>query len=114
MNLARIKAMADAAGGWMNDAEGLLLYQLARKCSGKGVIVEIGLWKGRSTIWLGHGLRDGCWVKIYVVDSHTGSLEHYRDANCVWTFDEFQQNIRDAGVDDVVVLHVDFSINAAR
>ena len=59
MNLARIKAQADAAGGWMNDAEGLLLYQLARKCSGKGVIVEIGSWKGRSTIWLGHGSRDG-------------------------------------------------------
>jgi len=42
MNLTRIKALAGAAGGWMNDAEGFLLYQLARKCSGRGAIVEIG------------------------------------------------------------------------
>ena len=53
MNLATTRALADAAGGWLNEAEGLLLYRLARNCSGKGVIVEIGSWKGRSTIWLG-------------------------------------------------------------
>jgi predicted O-methyltransferase YrrM len=114
MNLTRIKALADAAGGWMNDAEGFLLYQLARKCSGRGAIVEIGSWKGRSTIWLGHGSRDGCGIRIHAVDPHTGSPEHQRDASQVWTFDEFQQNILAAGVDDVVVPHVDFSVNAAR
>ena len=107
--------MAESAGGWLNDAEGSLLYRLACNCTGKGVIVEIGSWKGRSTIWLGHGSRDGRQVKIHAVDPHTGSPEHHQnEANRVWTFDEFQQNIRAAGVDDVVVPHVDYSVNAAR
>ena len=114
MNLAGIKALAEAAGGWMSEPEGLLLYQLARNCSGKGVIVEIGSWKGRSTIWLGHGSCAGRRVKIHAVDPHTGSPEHQNEANRVWTFDEFQQNLRTAGVNDVVVPHVDFSVNAAR
>jgi predicted O-methyltransferase YrrM len=115
MNLAKTRALADAAGGWLNAAEGLLLYRLARRCSGRGVIVEIGSWKGRSTIWLGHGSHDGRQVKIHAVDPHTGSPEHQGgDAKPVWTFDEFQQNIRAAGVHDVVVPRVDFSVNAAR
>ncbi len=109
MNLARIKAMADAAGGWMNDAEGLLLYQLARKCSGKGVIVEIGSWKGRSTIWLGHGSRDGRRVKIHAVDPHTGSPEHQGDVvNAAREFNEPIEFIFIDGLHDYGSVKADF------
>src|SRR5437870_10215952 len=110
MNVARIKAHVDAVDGWLNYGEGRLLYQLARGCSGKGAIVEIGSWKGKSTIWLGHGSHDGRRIKIHAVDPHTGSPEHLGKSRRVWTFEEFQQNIKAAGVDDVIVPHVDYSV----
>ena len=37
--------------GWLTEEEGTLLYHLAKKCR-KGVIVEIGSWMGKSTLWL--------------------------------------------------------------
>jgi predicted O-methyltransferase YrrM/glycosyltransferase involved in cell wall biosynthesis len=100
--------------GWLNVAEGRLLFRLARKCSGQGVIVEIGSWKGKSTIWLGHGSHAGRKVRIHAVDPHTGSPEHGGKSRHVWTFEEFQQNIKAAGVDDVIVAHVDHSVTAAQ
>ena len=45
--------------GWHTDTNGGLLYTLAKKCRGDGVIVEIGSWKGRSTSWLGLGSKAG-------------------------------------------------------
>src|SRR5260221_13333110 len=76
MNIAHIKGQADAVDGWLNEAEGCLLYRLARECSGKGDIVEIGSWKGKLTILLGHGSHDGRRAKIHPVDPDTGSPDH--------------------------------------
>lgn len=89
--------------GWLSDAEGELLYELARGCRGRGVIVEIGSWKGKSTIWLAKGSQAGNRVKVYAVDPHTGSSEHRESAGGVWTFDEFKKNISNAGVDGLVI-----------
>ncbi|MEW6306713.1 MAG: class I SAM-dependent methyltransferase [Verrucomicrobiota bacterium] len=114
MNLDRIKTQVDAVEGWLNDAEGRLLYRLARNASNAGVIVEIGSWKGKSTIWLGHGSHDGPNVNVHAIDPHTGSPEHHQNSRLVWTFDQFQQNIKTAGVDDVIVPHVDFSTKVAQ
>jgi predicted O-methyltransferase YrrM len=58
--------------GWLTDAEGELLFNLAKSCSGKGVIVEIGSWKGKSTIWMARGSQAGHGVKIYAIDPHEG------------------------------------------
>lgn len=79
------------------DREGKLLYKLARKCK-QGVIVEIGSWKGRSTIWLAKGAS----VKVYAIDPHVGTDTH-QHAGCANTYDEFIKNIVRAGVGDVVV-----------
>ena len=43
--------------GWLSDEEAVALYELAKDCTGRGVIVEIGSFKGRSTICLGLGSR---------------------------------------------------------
>jgi predicted O-methyltransferase YrrM len=99
--------------GWLNRTEGRLLFRLAKQCTGRGAIVEIGSWKGKSTIWLAHGSREGSQVKIHAIDPHTGSPEH-QGAGHVWTFTEFQRNIEMAGVQDLVVPHVDFSEAVAR
>jgi predicted O-methyltransferase YrrM len=114
VNLEKIKSQTEGVEGWLNEAEGRLLHRLARKCSGKGVVVEIGSWKGKSTIWLGHGSRDGRNVKIHAIDPHTGSPEHGGTNRHVWTFEQFQKNIQSAGVDDVIVPHVDYSVTAAQ
>ena len=114
MNWTDIENKVDAVEGWLNLHEGRLLYRLARNCTGRGVIVEVGSWKGKSTIWMGLGSQAGHNVEIHAVDPHTGSTEHWKSLGRVWTFDEFRANVKAAGVDDVVVPHVDFSTTAAK
>lgn len=102
MDLSSIKKFTDKTEGFLHDAEGQLLYKLAKQCTGKGVIVEIGSWKGKSTIWLAKGSLAGKKVKIYAIDPHTGSKEHRIKINKLNTFTEFKQNIKKANVEKIV------------
>ena len=78
--------------GWLSAEEGETLYDLARACTGRGVIVEIGSFKGRSTICMGLGSRDGGGVPVYAIDPGHG-----------WKrFAEFRANIARAGLDELV------------
>ena len=56
---ARVKPLIADVPGWLTDEEGEALFELARSCTGKGVIVEIGSWKGKSTVCLGLGSQSG-------------------------------------------------------
>jgi MMP 1-O-methyltransferase len=101
--------------GWLTAGEGEFLFSLAKRCSGSGVIVEIGSWKGRSTVYLGAGSKEGSGVPVYAVDHHTGSSEHRETTNGgIWTFDEFMENMRNAGLDGTVIPVVRESEDAAR
>ncbi len=99
--------------GWLTDREGEALFRLARDYGRLGAVVEIGSWKGRSTIWLACGQRAGAGGKVVAIDPHTGSTEH-QTAEGVWTFDEFQRNVSAAGVADLVEPLVMTSREAAR
>ncbi|MBI2278903.1 MAG: class I SAM-dependent methyltransferase [Candidatus Brennerbacteria bacterium] len=102
-------------GGWLTEAEGLSLYNAAKKIKHGNVVVEIGSWKGKSTICLGNGSKDGNKVKIFAVDPHIGSSEHQKMFNNkVDTFEEFKQNINRAGIAEFVEPIRDTSENAAR
>ena len=94
--------------------EGRLLYKLAKECTGKGVIVEIGSWRGYSTICLAKGSQDGKWVKVYAVDPHTGSDIHRQMYGSVNTFNEFIGNITIAGVKDIITPLVMTSEDATK
>ena len=94
---ARARAAAAAVDGWLNEAQGAALFDAAAGCSGRGAIVEIGSWKGRSTIWLGHGARLA-GQPVFAVDPH----EQSREDPSAQTLEEFTGNIRRAGVADVV------------
>lgn len=60
--------------GWLSDHEALLLYNLALKAP-EGAIVEIGSWKGKSTVCLGIGRKESGRIgKVYAVDPHKGEL----------------------------------------
>ena len=89
--IARLRALIADIPGWLTDEEGEALYDLASRCTGRGVIVEIGSWKGKSTTCLGLGSRAGSNVPIYAVDPHAD----YR-------FGEFKANIERAGIADLV------------
>jgi hypothetical protein len=70
----QVKPLIADVPGWLTDEEGEALYELARGCTGKGVIVEIGSWKGKSTICLGRGSQAGASVPIYAIDPHEYDL----------------------------------------
>jgi predicted O-methyltransferase YrrM len=86
-----VKPLIAHVPGWLTDEEGEALYELAKQCTGRGVIVEIGSWKGKSTICLGLGSRAGSSVRIYAIDPHAD----YR-------FGDFKQNVDRAGIGDLV------------
>ncbi len=79
--------------------EGELLYKLAMKP--KGVIVEIGSWKGYSTIWLAKGSQSGRKVLVYAIDTFEGDIHKFVTGEGE-TFCEFSNNIKRARVLDVV------------
>jgi MMP 1-O-methyltransferase len=86
-----VKPLIAEVPGWLTDEEGEALYDLARACTGAGVIVEIGSWKGKSTICLGRGSLAGAAVPIYAIDPHAD----YR-------FGDFKANVDRAGITDLV------------
>jgi predicted O-methyltransferase YrrM len=90
-DFAPVKELIKDVPGWLSDEEGEALYELARDCTGRGVIVEIGSWKGKSTICLGLGSRAGSCVPIFAVDPHAD----YRHG-------AFKDNIERAGIADLV------------
>lgn len=81
--------------------EAKLLYKLAKQS--KGNIVEIGSWKGYSTIWLAKGSLSGNKNSVYAIDPHTGSAIHHKMYGKIDTFNEFMKNINDSGVDNIVI-----------
>lgn len=100
--------------GWLTVEEGELLYRLARACAGRGAIVEIGSFKGKSTIWLAKGALAGARAKVVAIDPHTGSEEHRRGDHALWTYDDFLANLRRAGVEEAVIPLVTTSAEAAN
>jgi predicted O-methyltransferase YrrM len=102
----------------ITNKEGEFLYNTAKNCKGQGVILEIGSWKGVSTIWLARGSKAGNKVKVYTVDPHTGTpfyRKMYRKMyGNVQTFPQFQKNINRANVDDIVLPIVKTSKEAEK
>ena len=112
--MQEIRKIIKKINGWLSDKEGELLYTLAKNCKGRGVIVEIGSWKGKSTIWLGKGSKAGNRIKIYAIDPHTGSPELKKMYGKIRSFEEFKDNIKNMEVDDIVVPIIKTSEAAAK
>jgi predicted O-methyltransferase YrrM len=88
---------AAAVDGWLSDAQGRALFIAAAHTAGRGAIVEIGSWKGRSTTWLASGARLA-GRRVYAIDPHHRSRE-YPD---VETLEEFRGNLARNGLADLV------------
>lgn len=68
-------AVALACKGFLDDDEGRRLYDLGRTCALLGPVVEIGSYCGKSTVYLGSGVKAGGGL-LLCVDHHRGSEEH--------------------------------------
>lgn len=96
------KNFTDRIQGWLSDVENRSLFEAAKRVGGTGVIVEIGSWKGRSTVCLALGSRAGAGAPVYAIDPHTGSPDLLREGETVWSYDEFMRNMREAHVEHIV------------
>ena len=102
MSFDEAKKYGDMTEGFLQKDEGPLLYSLAKNVK-KGCIVEVGSWKGKSTVWISWAIKDTKKnIPFYAIDPHTGSEEHQIGKKKVWTFDEFKTNIKNGKVTRVV------------
>jgi predicted O-methyltransferase YrrM len=95
--IERARAAARPVAGWLTDAEGELLFDLAANCPPSATIVEIGSWHGKSTIWLASGARL-VGGRVVAIDPHHGSFEDPAAS----TLAILKTNLANAGVADLV------------
>ena len=98
-----IRKIADGIDGWLGGREGPYLYRLTRLGAKYGVVVEIGSWKGKSTVWLAKAALAAGGKQVFAIDPHVGGKSYdelgFKGIN---TEKEFRDNIAQAGVSSVV------------
>jgi predicted O-methyltransferase YrrM len=111
--------------GFLDDAEGLRLYELAKAQAPHGPVLEVGSYCGKSSVYLGAGVKEAGGTLI-CVDHHRGSEEHQRgeeyhdpdlfdaDAGRMDTLHELRRTLRRAGLEEHALLLVASSQHAAR
>lgn len=110
-----VKKLVDRVDGWIGKREAKYLYLLAKEGAKKGAIVEIGSWKGKTTTLLAKASQAVGGKEVYAIDPHKGGPDQeksgYKEVN---TEAEFRNNIREAGLEDIVVPMVMTSERAAK
>lgn len=121
----RLLEVARAAKGFMPDAEGRALYDAARAAGTLGPLLEVGTYCGKSAVYLGAAARAAGTV-LFTVDHHRGSEENqegweHHDREVVDpetgrmdTLPFFRRTMQAAGLEDVVVGVVGYSLPVAR
>jgi len=67
--------------GYLHDTEGMALYLFSKYS--RGDIIEIGSFHGRSTTWIGRGLKERGTGKIYSIDPHMGITDkEFKGVDC--------------------------------
>jgi hypothetical protein len=97
--------LVDGVDGWMTDAQARRLWDCAAALRGPARIVEIGSFRGRSTIVLASAAADG--VEVVAIDPHGGGDRGPQEITPDATqgeqdFVAFTANLRRAGVSDRV------------
>ena len=91
--------------GWLEPDEAWALHSAALSVAADRqdpVVVEIGSWKGRSTIAMALALKAKSNGILFAIDPHTGSKEHQELFGVVDTHADFERNINAAGVGTIV------------
>lgn len=90
--------------GFLTRKKATLLYDALRAMDRPGPVVEVGSWKGKSTVALALATRRaGGKGPVYAIDHHEGSEEHKEQIAAEGsTWGAFQAAIRGADVEDIV------------
>ncbi len=110
--LAEVRTVVADVEGWLTDAQVARLHDAATSCPPGGRIVEIGSFRGRSTIVLASAAPPD--VEVVAIDPHAGNdrgpqeIEGF-EAEAATDNEVFEANLREAGVRHRVVHHRLFS-----
>ena len=96
--LPELHTAVEDVEGWLSEAEIELLFRLALDAAPLATIVEVGSWKGRSTIVLAKALETRGEGTVHAIDPHV-SQYHEPGAD---TYDEFLSNLERKAVTDFV------------
>lgn len=111
-NFSEILTFIAGLDGWLSSHEGYFLYKAAKETQGKGAIVEIGSWKGKSTICIAAGLGS---LQVIAIDPHKGQYSKGKGLGKKSpTYKEFMSNLKTAGVKEKVTPLVATSEEAAK
>jgi len=86
----QIQKIVGFIDGWLNPPVVSLLFRLSKRLPSRPVIVEIGSWKGKSTVLLQLSRPD---ATVFAIDPFTGSHEHEEEFGEVDTYEDFLKNI---------------------
>lgn len=124
-DLKSIAALASGVKGFLDDDEGMALYDMALAASKLGPCMEIGSFCGRSTVYLGSACKINNST-LFTIDHHRGSEEQQpgqpyfdpelfdsREGN-VNSLPLLRETLKKAGLEDNVVPMVTRSGVAAR
>jgi predicted O-methyltransferase YrrM len=104
-----------ATTGFLTEREARFLVLAAAAAPAAGAILEIGSFKGRSTVGLATIARRYGLGKVVAVDPHTApSITDPSLQGKSTTFDDFQASLRAAGVEEHVEVHRAYSQDLAR
>lgn len=121
---ADVRAVADAAKGFLPEPEAEALYDVALAMAPIGPILEVGTYCGKSAVWLGAAAQRQRG-HVFTVDHHRGSEENqpgweWHDAELVDPHDGrmdtlpfFRRTVAAAGLEDTVVAIVGRSATVA-
>jgi MMP 1-O-methyltransferase len=85
--------------GWLAPREAWELHAAVARHPNPPTVVEVGSWKGRSTIALAAGVRQRGGGRVYAVDPHQG-IRRLPELGTSWQ--DFVSNLRRAGVSEYV------------
>ena len=104
-----------AAPGFLTEREARFLA-LAAACSpAQGVILEIGSFKGKSTVGLASIAQRYGLPPVVAVDPHSApAVTDFGHGLQQSSWDDFRSSLRTAGVEDAVEVHRGFSRDLAR
>ncbi len=104
-DLPRVMTLVADVDGWMTPGQAATLHDAATRCPAGGLIVEIGSFRGRSTIVLASAAAPD--VEVLAIDPHAGNdrgpqeFEGF-EQEAAGDHEVFRANLADAGVADRV------------